>query len=537
MTLAAPGRLIRPNITPEMIGGGATPSGWAWASDTIDALAVLEFHQVADNSTILSTALDRNIANFGDRNGTWAEGDVPTQVGAASTLITGYCGGAFNWDTGQALFRGPGHNQNKDGSIFSVTPAGATANWSLLLAGPRYIYDYDPGATITMSFSNFTATNPATVEVSAANYAFVRDGMQATISGSTDADGTYHVVRAGSNILSLHNVDGDSTAQFTSFDGSSKTTTTGTLALNFQPINPNGVTDDLIRGFINKDGIYMPPCMHTMHEMNWIGGNKYTIGGRGIQNTNGGMSPGCQYFLDLDLVDTYGGISGGYIEPGYYDDRGTGVSDSRLTPYGFSGWASTDVGMSAWDPFNERLVVGDFDSIPVVNVKKTYVWSADFLFKQAVATGSGTDKWQPGRGAVFPHPNDPTKYAVLEIYDATYFTLCTDIYGTASMARYAFSGGLASIGSTNYANFALVYHPYTGKIYYWNGVSAIGEITIPSDMNTANFTAAVVSGTASGDNPTSQVHSQARCEAVPVPDKPALALLHGGNYHLVRVAA
>ena len=490
---------------------------WSWVAAQLSGMVAGEFKQLNTND-FFDVALARTRANF-DAGSTWAnDAAVLSAVKAANnTNMCAFSGPAINHDTGEVKFCGGGHADSGDGSIFDFSPATSFA-WTLEKKSP--MIDSAGAHTVTAGITAITAGTPPRLTVDAD---VMLDGDQGVITGTTDANGTYQLVRVDATHVDLYNIDGTYSAKYTAFSGGSLTDSTGTLTIT---VGTNSVDGSSYYAHPNADGEEMPPAAHTYH-WKWIGDDRYLLSGQYIfDGGTGGQSQRRIWVYDAGAVyrslhDPRGSTSNGNNDTGAGGPWGNGpyAYDQTLGKvYGFT---------SVTRNFNFRVFSWDSGQGA----------DSDFQRQYSVAW-DGSAAADEGADAVsLPQVGTPANRALFAIKSSTQFNYCLDLGGTATMSLNSFSGSFFSTDMAATDVMGVCYDDLNDSIIYWGGGATIGEITTSATLS-AWTTAEITPVTPTGDLPTlTGFPTNATCAIAKVPDNDAYLLARGGEVYLYLRAA
>lgn len=498
---------------------------WSWVSAQLSGMAAGEFKQLNTNAP-WDVALARTRANF-DAGSTWAsDAAVSTAIVAASLNSFGaYSSPAINFATGQVRFRGGGHADGGDSSIFAFNPA---TSFAWVLAHKGAMYDSSGADTITASVSGATQANPVVITTSAAHGFKIGDSVSfASVGGMTELNGnTYQVTAVGSSTtFSLANRDGTYSQKYTNLNGTGFTayTSGGTASV---VRGTNSVDGSNYYAYPNVDGNEMPPCTHTYH-WKWVGDNRYLLSGTSVFAPTGGLTPNRIWILDEDATPQ--------VYRGYHDPTGGEPTADAQTNYGgpwYNGPYAYDETLGRVYGFSSEVAAKNFNF-------RVFSWEAgqstDSDFQRVYSLEfDGSNGGQEGYDCCsLPQVGTPAQRAIFALHSTTEFNYCLDIGGTATMSVNTFSDG--AIFSTDMADLVAIgvcYDDLNDSLVYWGGGATLGEITTSSTLSSWT-TAELTPATPTGDLPSRTGYPvNAGCAICKVPGEDAYLLARGGEVWL-----
>jgi len=487
---------------------------WPWVSAQIAGMAAGEFKQLNTNYP-WDVALARTRANF-DAGSTWTDdAAVLGAINAASaSSMTPYSGPSVNPENGNIKWTGGGHADSGDGSIFDWDPSSSFA-WTLEHASPKI--DNAGTHQITCSITAISTANPAIISVDAD---IALTGDQGVITGTTDADGTYQLVRVDATHVALYNIDGAYDVGYTSFDGAGLTNSTGTLTID---VNPHVVDGANYWAHPNKDGEQMPPCRHT-HFWKWIGGNKWLLSGRGVFDGGTGGSAMNRIWIK----------DGAIVYRSYHDVCSNFNSTCQETNYG-GPWR---MGPYCWSPTLQRVV--GFSGNTRNFQSRCFAWESgyngDSDFQKVYSVANVSSATMSGvLGADMCELVDPTSTSHVGLFSfdsTTAFNYCSQLNGTPALSSRTFSGTPFFTDMNAIDTIGVCYDSVNDEIIYWGGGSTIGKITLNSNLDAWTATE-LTPGTPTGDVPVlADYPTSAKAIIVKVPDYDAYLLAKGGDVFL-----
>ena len=476
-----------------------TPS-WSWVDAQISGMVAGEFKKINTNN-FTDVALARTRANF-DAGSVWAnDAAVLTDIkSAVNANLTAFSGSSVNPETGQIMFHGGGHADSGDGSIFGFNPSDSLA-WKLEHKSGMYDGSVHQ---VTTSISAITSGTPPRITI---DDDIAKDGDQGVITGSTDANGTYQIVRISATQVDLYNVDGALGTQYTAFAGGSLTDSTGTLTIDVG-VAPGGAGNHFVHP--NTDGDFMPPSAHSYHPK-WIGDARWLLSSTYV--FKGAADQNRIWILDDEVVyrsyhDTDFTADGAALENGAY------AYDTTLGRiYGFT----------------PATVGGNFI---------TYEWEsgqgADSDFQKVISTAThATASGKEGSDATtMPQAGTPANRALFSIKSTTEFNYCLDLAGTPVMSLNTFSGSFFSTDMVSADVIGICYDDLNDEIIYWGGGATLGAITTSATLS-AWTTAEITPVTPTGDLPVKADYpATATCAIVKIPDNDAYLMVQGSDVYI-----
>lgn len=489
---------------------------WSWVGSQLSGMAAGEFKKLNTN-TPFDVALARTRANF-DAGSTWAnDAAVASAIKAANlTNMGAYSGPTINFDTGEVVFAGAGHGDSGDGSHFSWSTS--TLAWSL--SHKSCMYDSSGPHTVTCNITAITAGTPPRLTVDAD---IAVDGDQGVITGTTDADGTYQLVRVDSTHVDLYNLDGTYSQRYTAFSGGSLTDSTGTLTIT---VGTNTVDGSNYYAYPNADGDQMPPALHTYHRK-WIGDNRYLLSGSFVFDGGTGGGQSRRFWIwDKDATPE--------VYRGYHDPTGSEPTADAQTNFGgpwYNGPIAYDTVLKRLYGFSSEGTLKNFNY-------RVNSWEAgqnsDTDFQRVYSLEfDGSNGAQQGYDALtMPQPGATSNRALFALHSTTEFNFCTDLGGTPTMSVNTFSdGAIFQTDMTGVDAIGACYDDLNDEIIYWGGGATIGAITTSSTLSA--WTTAEVTSSPTGDTPSQTGYpTNSACAICKVPDCDAYLLARGGEVWL-----